>query len=351
MTLNHGGQLQQIAEHYQIPPSDWLDVSTGISPLSFPISQIPLTLWQQLPQQNDALIDAAKQYYQCNSVMVTNGSQSIIKAIPELWKGRHVTANKVYLPAVGYKEHQLAWDKAGYQLCYYHDELPALGELTQYSVLVVINPNNPTGQLFNKETLIKYQQVLQEREALLVVDEAFMDVVTPEQSMCSFVDNNNILVLRSFGKFFGLAGIRIGFLVASPKWLEVFSDFIGPWQVNGPAQFIAQQALNDVFWHKHQQQKLSVLCVEQEEIIRRALGKELVKELGGTSLFLSVYFHQHNIAIELHHLLCKQGVYSRLTDEQDALRFGITNKENFSRLSLALEKAKQGLTGKVLSRT
>ncbi len=344
MTLLHGGRLNQIAQQYNIPVDDWLDLSTGISPLSYPIPEIPLQLWQQLPQESTALIAAAKQYYQCEQVLVTNGSQSIIKILPNLWQTHMPLSKTVYLPERGYKEHAHAWRIAGYNICFYHDELPAIDMLESNSVLVVINPNNPTGKLFSVEVLKQYQSKLIALNGLLVIDEAFIDVFSSDQSMCTTVNNDNTLVLRSFGKFFGLAGIRIGFLVANNFWHNKFSNALGPWQVNGPAQLIAEHALLDISWQKQQRHNLHQLRKQQEALLlerlnREELSKELIAEINGTNLFLTVSFHNKNTASKLYHLLCQQGVYCRLGDEEDTLRFGIAKQEELTKLAQAFNKA------------
>lgn len=336
MALIHGGQLQQIAAQYKIPVTDWLDLSTGIAPLSYPIPEIPTHIWQQLPQTSPCLISAAKHYYQCETLIVTNGSQAIIKALPQLWQLKNSTVNKVYLPEKGYKEHAHAWHNAGYQLCYYHDELPEIAELSAHCVLVIINPNNPTGKFFDKKVLTRYQKAIKALKGLLIIDEAFIDIVSSEQSMCAQVNDEHTLVLRSFGKFFGLAGIRIGFLVANEYWYQLFSEHLGPWQVNGPAQFIAQHALQNKQWHYQQQQHLQTLRQQQEQLLWETFDRKLVTQINGTHLFLTVGFHQQHIAKEIYVRLCQQGVYVRLTDEQDSLRFGITTQSNFTRLKNAI---------------
>jgi len=340
MALLHGGQLQKIAKKYQIPIDDWLDLSTGIAPLSYPIPEIPLQFWQQLPQKYLALEMAARKYYQCESILVSNGSQSIIKALPGLWLKENPHSKKAYLPARGYKEHAKSWEDAGYQCCFYRQRLPKTTLLCKNSVLVIINPNNPTGQLFSSDTIKRYQQALGKLNGLLIIDEAFIDVVSPTCSMCPYVADSHTIILRSFGKFFGLAGIRIGFLVASQDWHNRFSEHLGPWQVNGPAQYIAQKALSDRHWQYQQKQHLEQLRNKQEALIWHVLGKELVVDINGTNLFLTLSFHQEDMAASFYHLLCQQGIYCRLSDEQETLRFGIALEKDIPRLESVLNKIK-----------
>lgn len=353
MALIHGGQLQQVAKIFNIPSKNWLDLSTGIAPLSYPIPEIPPPLYQVLPQKNEELEAAAKHYYNADSLLVTNGSQAIIKLLPALWceVNRHSTT--VYLPEQGYKEHALAWQTAGFIICWYKDELPNLAQIKDNSVLVVINPNNPTGQLYQQTTLIRYQEKLAQSNGLLVIDEAFIDVITPSQSMTNTVNKyKNTLVLRSFGKFFGLAGIRIGFLIGNKTWLAKFHEHLGPWQVNGPAQFIAQKALADRHWQRQQQANLKALSTLLQAVLFDNLPAEHITKITGTDLFKTVYFKRnlHNknnsddeyadekyTAENYYIALCEQSVYVRLTDDKCALRFGLATVEQLERLANVLK--------------
>jgi cobalamin biosynthetic protein CobC len=337
MALVHGGQLQQVAKQYNIPTQDWLDLSTGIAPISYPIPNIPLSAWQQLPQYNEALIDAAKQYYQCSKLLVTNGSQTIIKALSTLYQQQNANSKHVYLPERGYKEHAQAWKVAGYELHFYQDSLPELTQLPVNCVLVIINPNNPTGQFFKPELISPYHSALKKLNGLLVIDEAFIDVMPNEQSYCPFANDNHVLVLRSFGKFFGLAGIRIGFLIANEHWCNTFKELLGPWQVNNPAQIIAEQALVDTNWQKIQKAQLKQLATAQEQMFNRVFESSIILDIKGCDLFLTLSFKQPTTAKQLYHLLCQQAVYCRLADEEDTLRFGIVTTDSIKRLEKALQ--------------
>ena len=298
--------------------------------------------YQELPQSNVTLALAAKRYYNADNLLVTNGSQAIIKLLPTLWREKNSQSKTVYLPEQGYKEHALAWQIAGFTMSWYQDELPNLKSIEDNSVLVVINPNNPTGQLLNRPTLESYQAKLAKCGGLLVIDEAFIDVVTPSQSMSNSVGHyKNTLILRSFGKFFGLAGIRIGFLIGENIWLEKFREQLGPWQVNGPAQFIAEKALEDQDWQKQQQKNLKALSTRLRATLAENLPYELVSTISGTDLFQTVYFKQRVDVESLYISLCQQGIYVRLTDDKQALRFGLTKIENFERLVNALYQLNQ----------
>ena len=340
-TLVHGGQLNQMAEFYQIPTAQWLDLSTGISPMSYPIPEIPQDIWQQLPQPSKSLLNAARRYYRTENIYATSGSQAIIARLPHLFK--HYVQEKiihidVWLPQVGYKEHEKSWRDAGFNIKQYQ-QLPSSEELTQHAIVVVINPNNPSGKLQQQQTLTVLLKKIADLSGWLVVDEAFMDVIQPSQSIIHLTDNKHLFVLRSVGKFFGLAGIRIGFLSANQYWLEKLTAMSSPWEVNGPAQFITEQALNNQQWQSRQQKTLITLSTQLEELLTATFLKPLSKDaeikvsISGCGLFKTLI---HPQATELFQSFCRQGLYVRLCDEKNALRFGVPKQEQFAKLTKLL---------------
>jgi len=339
--LVHGGQLNQMAELYQIPAEQWLDLSTGISPTSYPIPEIPPVIWQQLPQPSKSLITAACRYYGTKNIAATSGSQAIIARLPNLFKHsvqENIASVDVWLPEVGYKEHERSWRDAGFNIKQYQ-QFPSCEELTPHAIVVVINPNNPTGELHQQITLTRLLKRIETLSGWLVVDEAFMDVIKPSQSIIHLTENKHLFVLRSVGKFFGLAGIRIGFLSANKYWLEKLAQMSSPWEVNGPAQFITEEALNNQQWQSTQQQRLIALSSQLEELLTATFLKPLHKDakinvsISGCGLFKTLI---HPQATELFQSFCRQGLYVRLCDEKNALRFGIPNQEQFSILAKLL---------------
>lgn len=335
MALIHGGQLHRVAEEFHIPIEQWLDLSTGIAPYVYPICVIPEDIWHDLPQTNQPLLTSAQHYYSSQKLLAISGSQAVISRLPELWRNKCPESQQVYLPTVGYKEHEHAWVNAGFDLQYYKQQ-SSLQDLIQsqlapYSVVVLINPNNPSGELFTQAEVEKILIEVKQQKGLLVVDEAFMDVIEPNQSVASLIDDDSLIVLRSVGKFFGLAGIRLGFLLASNAWLADFEKLFGPWQVNGPAQYLATQALADQTWQHQQRQRLAKQARQLKAILQACFGPRVT----GTSLFQTV---QLTNAGEVYQNLCQQGIYVRLSDKQDALRFGLPTEEQMGRLVVALAK-------------
>jgi len=352
MAILHGGQLSRVAQQYQIAEQEWLDLSTGIAPFSYPIPKIPTHVWQDLPTISESLVKTAKAYYHAQYCWPLAGSQQLIEKLPGLWNCKVAEFNKVpvqkkhvYLPKVGYKEHQQAWSKAGFQLHFYQQSLPS--EIEKNSVLVVINPNNPLTDTFTIAQLKQSQELCEQQQALLIIDEAFADIFEPEFSFVPHLthlnDTNyqehrsdqireNVIVLRSVGKFFGLAGLRIGFVCSSQDWCEKIKENIGPWSINGPALFITERALNDKTWQETQKIRLQQQSKAMQTILKTHF---LGARIEANALFITVFLEQ---AREVYHQLCKQGIYVRLTDENDSLRFGIANETQLKKLKLALIK-------------
>jgi cobalamin biosynthetic protein CobC len=330
MAILHGGQLSRIALEYNIPENQWLDLSTGIAPFSYPIPNIPLKVWQDLPTITENLLNVSKQYYQAKYCWPVSGSQSLIEKLPIFWRKKNNLKENlvqhVYLPKVGYKEHQHAWSQQKTQLHFYQQELPE--NIVANSVVVVINPNNPLNDKFDINALKLLQWRCEKSHSLLIIDEAFADILEPEFSFVPHIreDMDNVLVLRSFGKFFGLAGIRIGFVCCGLTWFNIIKQNSGPWAINGPALMVATKAFQDKNWHKSQIERLQTQSEKQFQLISEYMS---IIHIQINALFITVFL---NNAPEIFHLFCQHGLYVRLTDENNALRFGIANEAQLKQL-------------------
>ncbi|GFZ93492.1 threonine-phosphate decarboxylase CobD [Dyella caseinilytica] len=321
--LEHGGRLQRAAHEYGIPLAQWLDLSTGISPFGWPIPAIPSSAWQRLPEDDDGLIDVARAYYEAPHVLPVAGSQAAIQALP-LLRSR----SRVGIIAPGYAEHAHAWRRAGHDVtCLPADAL--LANAAQWDVLVLIHPNNPGGERFRAEDLLRIHDALMARGGWLLVDEAFMDV-TPQDSLCRYTDRDGLIVLRSVGKFFGLAGARAGFVCAAPQWLEALREKLGPWTMSGPTRYVLQKALADCPWQAAARVRL--------DTVSRRLSALLAKHgLGPTTGCGLFQWCLREDALSLHRGLAKRGILTRLFDTPPSLRFGLLPDEAaFQRLDVAL---------------
>jgi cobalamin biosynthetic protein CobC len=286
-------------------------------------------------------IDAAAEYYQCPDLLPIAGSQAGIQLIPNLLLSRlppapSHTPIRVLLPKVGYKEHQHAWRQwvanSTVHLTWYHDT-PSHSQLATADVVVIINPNNPSATKLDSEQLLTIRANMKAC-AFLVIDEAFMDV-TPESSLLPLFRTgmpDNWVIFRSLGKFFGLAGLRVGFMFASPKFLREAQDQLGPWSLTGPSRFIAKQALLNTQWQALHRTALIAMGRRLEGLL-----KSFFDDVNGHFLFYTVKIDN---ATTLFETLAKQGILVRLCDELDALRFGLPKTEyDWHRLEAALSYA------------
>ena len=272
--LEHGGELIAASKKYGFSIRDWLDLSTGINPNGWPVPEVPATVWRRLPEVGDDLIRAAAAYYQTSSLLPVAGSQAAIQVLPKLR-----SRCRVGVLAPSYGEHGHAWSRAGHivERISADDIDAAMAEL---DVLVLCNPNNPTAVVFSPETMLGWHGKLVARGGWLVVDEAYIDA-TPESSIARYTGKEGLVVLRSIGKFFGLAGIRAGFILAWPELLGAIRDELGPWTTSGPARWVATRALQDSSWQVSTREHLK----RSSETLRALLSRHALAPSGTTALF------------------------------------------------------------------
>jgi cobalamin biosynthetic protein CobC len=321
--LEHGGRLREAANRYGIPLTDWLDLSTGINPNGWQVPSLPTQCWQRLPEDDDALLPNARLYYQNSSLLAVAGSQAAIQLLPTL---RPPSRVGVIHPA--YAEHAAGWQNAGHQLRILAiDHVDA--ELDILDVLIIINPNNPTGKLWEPAQLLDWHRKLSERGGWLIVDEAFIDNM-PEYSLSALPVQKELIILRSVGKFFGLAGIRCGFIIAEQTLLSAIAEKLGPWTISHPARYVTALALADRAW-----QQATILSLNQQGQRLVTLLTEQGWNAQGTSALFQWLAHPQ--AEKLHTLLAKQGIFTRLFKRPDSLRFGLPGHEvDWQRLQQAL---------------
>ena len=321
--LEHGGRLLRAAREHGIAPERWLDLSTGISPFGWPVPPIPPGAWQRLPEDDDGLVEAARGYYGAPHLLPVAGSQAAIQALPTLRP-----PSRVGIIAPGYAEHAQAWQRAGHVV----EAVSAAALLAapqRHDVIVLIHPNNPGGDRFDTAQLLRLHAGLAARGGWLVVDEAFMDA-TPAHSLCAQAGADGLIVLRSVGKFFGLAGARAGFVCAAPTLLDALHARLGPWTVSGPARHVLKLALADRAWHRAARERLHAAS----ERLRILLARHGLAPTAGTAFFQWCCDER---AAALHRALAARGILTRLFDTPASLRFGLPGDEMaFGRLNDAL---------------
>ena len=323
--LEHGGGLRKVAAHYNIPLENWLDLSTGINPDGWPVPALSPEAWHRLPEENDGLETAAADYYGNPNLLAVAGSQAAIHWLPALLPRAVVACISPI-----YSEHPQAWQRAGHKMRFLQNAtLPrALATATPYVLLC--NPNNPTADRHPRDIAIDAAHQLKKRGGWLIIDEAFMDP-TPEDSLTPLAGTDeapNLIVLRSIGKFFGLAGARVGFVFAASDILNRMNEAMGPWTVSGPAREVTRLALQDTAWQAAARARL-IAAGERLHQLLAPLG-----EVKSTALFATLTSAQ---SAELHEALARQGILTRHYDQQPLLRFGLPGDEaGWQRLSDAL---------------
>lgn len=325
----HGGDIAAAAARYGIAPADWLDLSTGINPQAYPVPPLGPASWRNLPDAGatGALIAAARVCYGISGaagVTAAPGTQALIQ-----WLPRVLGTGTVAVLSPTYGEHETAWRAAGAAVSCVAD----LEGGDAADVFVVVNPNNPDGRCFEPLDLLRRAEDCARRGAWLVVDEAFCDVL-PEMSLARHAGAPGLVILRSFGKFFGLAGARLGFALAPVSLTVELDRALGPWAVSGPAAAVGAAALRDLAWIAETRGRLAADARRLDALLTRA-GLEVA---GGTDLFRLTHFEE---AWAVYHALAGRGILCRaFPAHPEWLRFGLPGSDaEFDRLERALHPA------------
>lgn len=328
----HGGGLDAAIRKFGGGPRNWLDLSTGINPFSYPVSEISGDCWQRLPGSGaeNEVIEAARDYYSVPAeadIIIANGTQALIECLPLAFSS-HVSA--VLDPTYG--EHAHVWEKRGNRV----GRFSTLNDLPDdCSLATIVNPNNPDCRVFGRGEMLGIAATLANNNGILIVDEAFCDCM-PEQSLVPELPENAI-VLKSFGKFFGLAGMRLGFAVGHKAILEKLRLQIGPWSVSGPALAIGAQALGSADWVRSMRAKL----LEESNLMAQTVRSAGLDVEGVNPLFIYI---KHEKAIMLYEHLAQSHILVRyFPDRPTFLRFGLCRDgSERDRLRAALEQFKDG---------
>lgn len=339
-TLHHGGGLLEAAKHSNIPLTQWIDLSTGINPNGWPVPEVPASLWQRLPEENDGLEQAAAQYYSQppENFMITAGSQSIIQLLPKV-----IPKGTVWVPSEGYAEHPYWWDFSNHDVFFYQQEdldalLDAGNALTMlpFDTLLIINPNNPTTVTHPKQILEDLLSLVSRHNKRLIIDEAFLDT-QPEQSMIEHCKSPHIAVFRSLGKFFGLAGIRCGFLFTHVNLIDELRKWTGPWAVANPSRWIAKHALLDKHWHIDTTNKLKSESQRLHTLMTTLISDSDIKRCDASDYFCSIVFTSNNAMKNVKQQLANRAILTREFTTENRLRIGLPgNEQQWQHLEHAL---------------
>ena len=316
----HGGNLDAAIQRFGGKPSDWIDLSTGINRQPYPVGELPAACWSALPSRSgiQSLHQAAQQAYGTQApVLATHGAQAAIQWLPHLAPRGHA---RILSPT--YNEYAAIFSRAGWDV----SETSDLDALAGADIAVAVNPNNPDGKRYEQDQLL----ALLPRVSRLVVDESFVDAI-PDLSLAPKAGQAGLLILRSFGKFFGLAGLRLGFVIGSEADIVTLADMAGPWPVSGAAIEIGRRALADHAWGEATAARLARDCLRLDALAAPR-GWKLI---GGTPLFRLYETGDANRAQEQ---LASAQIWSRVFPYQKGwLRLGLPgNETEWARLSAAL---------------
>lgn len=308
---DHGGTLDRAVARFGGARRDWIDLSTGINPWPYPVPSISAEAWTRLPDETAlcSLAEAARGFYGAPAdadVAAAPGSQALIQLLPRL-----MPRTQVAVLGPTYAEHARCWALAGHDVQVVEDLDGAASP-----ILVLVNPNNPDGR---HRTPVRLSALADRQAALgglLVVDEAFAEVM-PEASVMPRAGTPGLVILRSFGKFFGMAGLRLGFAFGPATLIGQLNAAFGPWAVAGPALVIGRAALSDRDWAAAMRARLAAAARSLDAMLSSA-GLE---PIGGTDLYRLVRIAEAGrLADRLgrHHILVR-----RFAERPDWLRFGL----------------------------
>jgi cobalamin biosynthetic protein CobC len=323
----HGGALEVARQLAPDAPRPWIDLSTGINPHAYPLPDLGTEAWSRLPESRAlARLEAAgalRYGAAAGNVVAGPGSQALIQALS------HILPHGA-VGALGptYGGFAPAFIAAGAHMV----EAKRLEDMSALDVAIVVNPNNPNGRITSRAALLDLYARLARHAGVLIVDEAFADFDAEEESLAPMLPSPGAIVLRSFGKAYGLAGLRLGFALASPDIVQSLRAALGPWPVSGPAIAIGARALADSDWLQETRARLGEETARLDGLLNGA-GWRIV---GGTRLFRLAAHTEARAAFER---LLNAGILPRpFADTPNQLRFGIPADENaWDRLATALQ--------------
>ncbi|MCA3507344.1 MAG: threonine-phosphate decarboxylase [Rhodobacter sp.] len=308
---DHGGGLDAARRRFGGARADWIDLSTGINPVPFPLPDLPAGCWTALPDQGaqDGLVAAARRFWQVPdgaAIVAAPGTSALIAQLPGT-----VAAGRVRIPGPTYNEHGRAFAAHGWT------ESSGAAE-----ALVLVNPNNPDGRVW---------QGTEAGGSFVVIDESFADVA-PGVSLVGLAARPGTVVLKGLGKFWGLAGLRLGFGIGDPALIRRLSVMLGPWAVSGPALAVGTAALRDEDWAAKARARLARDAARLDALLTAA-GAEIA---GGTDLFRLVRLPNPGL---WHMALARRHIWTRMFPySKEWLRLGLPGSEaQWARLTRALE--------------
>ena len=307
---DHGGGLDKAIAQHGGTRAQWIDLSTGINPAPYPIGEFTSDDWTALPDVTafDALNTAARQFWNVPAgaaMLPAPGASSLIARIPAL-----APPSRVDIPTPTYNEHAAAFSQHGW----------ALAEDNTFTAQVLVHPNNPDGRLWQSSDVTA---------PLTIIDESFCDIA-PNASLMHLAEREGVIILKSFGKFWGLAGLRLGFAIGDPDLIAQLKNFIGPWSLSGPALRTGATALSDLHWANQTRARLGADAARLDQL----MANHRATLVGGTSLFR---LYDVSDAAAWQDKLAQAHIWSRIFPYSKRwLRLGLPAPDQWARLSTAL---------------
>jgi cobalamin biosynthetic protein CobC len=309
---DHGGGVDAAAARFGGARVDWIDLSTGINPVPYPLPPLAPDAWTALPDRTaqNRLITAARRFWQVPAeaaVLALPGASAAIARIPALApKGR------AHIPGPTYNEHAAAFAAEGWH---------TTDDASTADATVHVHPNNPDGRYWSAED---------PTGPLRIIDESFCDIA-PDRSLIAQAAIPGTLILKSFGKFWGLAGLRLGFVIGDPALIARLSGMLGPWSVAGPALAIGATALEDPDWAAATRTRLAADATRLDAMMTAA-GARIV---GGTPLFR---LYRVTAASAWQDRLARRRIWTRVFPYDPTwLRLGLPAADGWDRLAAALK--------------
>ncbi|MEO9792113.1 threonine-phosphate decarboxylase CobD [Tateyamaria sp.] len=306
---DHGGGLDAAIRQYGGQRADWIDLSTGINPVAYPVPALSEEAWTALPDTGltDRLHAAARAFWnipQGADFIAAPGASALIAQIPRL-----KSAASVHIPHPTYNEHAASFSNCDWQI-------QRDGEA---QARVLVHPNNPNGRLWTASDVTS---------PFSIIDESFCDV-TPENSLVRLAEEPGTIVLKSFGKFWGLAGLRLGFAIGDPALIGQLREMLGPWPVSGVALEVGARALSDTAWADNTRQRLT----KDSDRLDALICNQGATLLGGTTLFR--LYHVEDAA-RWQERLARHHIWTRIFPYADNwIRFGLPAPDAWDQLEAA----------------
>ena len=335
--MKHGGNKNEAARVYGIEPVEMIDLSTGISPRPYPLSlsQLDLSDLIELPQEDKAtslkkIMRKAWNVPDSADIALASGSGALISLIPYLYKG---AMRQVYCPDPVYSEHQMAWQRAGFSMMPYEaGAIPDI-DLNKTAAIIAVQPGNPMGHCASPQAWLALMEHAAAHNVMMIVDEAFIDLM-PEQSLAPYLGQKGLIVIRSFGKFFGLAGVRLGAAIGHPDDITALEDLLGPWPVSAMAVQFGAEAISDHAWADDQRG----WCAGQMATLKKGLMARGITIIGGTDLYVLIEVED---AKTLQDNLARAGFWTRIFEHYPHwMRLGLAKDDvTTTRFLTALDNA------------